>query len=156
MAAQGPSSDAPPPASSPASLHGAAGVVTSATPSAGGALARWLRSDGSGPSPGLEVPALAPSRLDGSIWRQNWGAARPSPSTERTTVLRSGDEAWEHELPSSFHETTAWSSPGRGGGLCVKSSACSRLEDVRCTCPYAAMCNENSHDAALPPSSVVE
>jgi hypothetical protein len=50
-------------------------------------------------------------------------------------VLKFGDNAWEHEPPSSFHETTVRPSLGLGGGFCVNRSACRRLAVNHCTCP---------------------
>jgi hypothetical protein len=46
-----------------------------------------------------------------------------------------GDKAWEHEPPSSFRETTARSSPGRGEGIFEKMPARRRLVVTRCTFP---------------------
>jgi hypothetical protein len=109
--------------------------------------ARALGGGGGGGGPGryffthgwidfaTEVPAVAPSCMDGSIWwrrfrslppgawRNRFGAIfprrRPTPrDLGRTTVLRLGDMALEHEPRRPFARRRRGRRYGEAGGFC--------------------------------------
>jgi hypothetical protein len=139
MGGRGRSSAAPPPASCPTSLSGAAGVVVplraaSCPPPHTSTQIQWLRPELGAPPRhgGPDRCSLVHGWIDLAPYSC---IARPSQSTDvqrcRGLAIKPGSTSPRRPLV----RRRCGRRLEEAGGLCVKSSACRRLADARCTCP---------------------